>query len=49
MVADVQEQFQQQIIADFISGYVHGRTPNPCVLCNPTDQVFYIYGCGRAA
>ena len=34
--ADVQDQFRKLIITDFISSYVHGRTPNPCVLCNPT-------------
>lgn len=35
IIADVREHFRQVIIKDFVSGYLQGRTPNPCVLCNP--------------
>ena len=35
IVSDVRQSFRELIISDFISGYAHGRTPNPCVLCNP--------------
>jgi len=31
---NLSEQFQQQVIQDFINEYIAGRTPNPCVLCN---------------
>lgn len=26
--------FKEKVIADFIDEYVHGRTPNPCIVCN---------------
>ena len=31
---DIREEFKSTIIANFIDEYIHGRTPNPCVLCN---------------
>jgi len=31
---DVQHEFSQTIIRDFISEYLRGRTPNPCIKCN---------------
>ncbi len=34
-VADVREEFRQVIVRYFIDEYLRGRTPNPCVLCNP--------------
>jgi tRNA-specific 2-thiouridylase len=35
-VVDVQELFQQSVIDYFCKSYFQGRTPNPCVVCNPT-------------
>ena len=34
-VADVREEFRKVIVQYFIDEYMKGRTPNPCVLCNP--------------
>ena len=34
-VADVREEFKQVIVKYFIDEYLQGRTPNPCVMCNP--------------
>ena len=34
-LADVRPEFRKVIIQDFIDAYSHGRTPNPCILCNP--------------
>jgi len=34
-VADVREAFREQVIQFFIDEYKAGRTPNPCVMCNP--------------
>jgi tRNA-uridine 2-sulfurtransferase len=31
---DFTERFNDIVITDFISEYLRGRTPNPCVLCN---------------
>lgn len=36
VVADVRKEFAATVVEDFISGYLQGRTPNPCILCNPT-------------
>lgn len=35
-VVDVQEEFEKIVINNFIEEYFKARTPNPCVLCNPT-------------
>lgn len=32
---DLSESFRDIVIADFIECYTHGRTPNPCAICNP--------------
>jgi tRNA-specific 2-thiouridylase len=33
-VLDLRKEFEEKIISNFISEYLAGRTPNPCVLCN---------------
>ncbi|MBR0276928.1 MAG: tRNA 2-thiouridine(34) synthase MnmA [Clostridia bacterium] len=33
-VIDYQKQFKQKVVDYFISEYKHGKTPNPCVVCN---------------
>lgn len=33
-VLDVRKEFETHVIRNFISEYLNGRTPNPCVLCN---------------
>lgn len=35
-IADIQDQFNDTVINSFIDEYMNGRTPNPCVECNPT-------------
>ena len=35
-VADEREAFRKVIVQNFIDEYCQGRTPNPCVMCNPT-------------
>lgn len=34
-VADEREAFRRTIVQGFIDEYRRGRTPNPCVMCNP--------------
>lgn len=34
-VADFRDLFKKNVIDYFLAEYVHGRTPNPCVACNP--------------
>lgn len=31
---DFREVFRKHVVCNFIDEYMHGRTPNPCVLCN---------------
>lgn len=33
-IVDFREIFEREVIGNFVSEYLHGRTPNPCVLCN---------------
>lgn len=33
-VFDFSDQFKKEVIDNFVSEYVAGRTPNPCVVCN---------------
>jgi tRNA-specific 2-thiouridylase len=33
-VLDLQADFEEAVIRDFVSEYSRGRTPNPCVVCN---------------
>lgn len=35
VVLDVRDQFYKKIVHKFISGYLAGETPNPCLFCNP--------------
>ena len=34
-VADERDAFRRIIVRNFIDEYRRGRTPNPCVMCNP--------------
>lgn len=34
-VADVRDAFRHTVVGAFCDEYLHGRTPNPCVMCNP--------------
>ena len=34
MVLDLSVKFKQKVIDYFVSEYINGRTPNPCVMCN---------------
>ncbi len=33
-VLDFSERFQEEVIDNFVDEYLHGKTPNPCVICN---------------
>lgn len=35
-ILDIRQDFKESVISNFINEYLHGRTPNPCVLCNST-------------
>ncbi len=33
-ILDIRELFKETVIGNFVSEYLKGRTPNPCVVCN---------------
>ena len=41
-VLDLHQQFEREVIRDFIKGYQLGLTPNPCVRCNRKIKFFYL-------
>lgn len=47
-VFDVEEDFERDVIDDFVSEYARGRTPNPCVRCNGTTKFGGLLERGRA-
>ena len=34
-ILDVRAELEEKVCAPFCQSYLHGETPNPCVLCNP--------------
>jgi tRNA-specific 2-thiouridylase len=54
-VVDIQDEFESTIIQNFVDEYFAGRTPNPCVLCNPTMKFGTLFhyanklGCDKVA
>jgi tRNA-specific 2-thiouridylase len=34
LTLDLEQEFRRKVVAEFLSGYSAGTTPNPCVLCN---------------
>ena len=34
-VVDARENFEKNVVEPFCQNYINGKTPNPCVVCNP--------------
>jgi tRNA-specific 2-thiouridylase len=34
LTLDLEEEFRRRVVAEFVSGYAAGMTPNPCIACN---------------
>ena len=47
-VFDMEESFGRAVMDDFVSEYVAGRTPNPCVRCNSNTKIPDLLRRGRA-
>ncbi len=43
LVVDMSEPLEREVIAPFVEGYLHGRTPIPCVLCNPAVKLRLLF------
>lgn len=52
---DIRDEFDEKVIRPFINEYMNGRTPNPCVFCNPEIKWRHLIeeadrrGCGKIA
>ncbi len=47
-VIDLREDFAARVIGNFVSEYVGGRTPNPCVMCNREIKFDRLWSRARA-
>jgi tRNA-specific 2-thiouridylase len=47
-VTDVQERFGCAVVEPFVSEYLQGRTPNPCVHCNRSVKFYGLWEQARA-
>jgi len=43
-VLDEREAFRRDVVAPFLEEYQAGRTPSPCVHCNRTVKLAYLFG-----
>jgi tRNA-uridine 2-sulfurtransferase len=34
LTLDLEQEFRRRVVAEFVSGYAAGTTPNPCIACN---------------
>ncbi len=54
-VVDLTEVFEREIVSYFLDEYSRGRTPNPCIRCNPSIKFSHLYkfavdiGCTQVA
>ena len=47
-VVDTRETFRKNVVDDFISSYLDGTTPNPCVRCNERVKFGTLYRLAKA-
>lgn len=47
-VLDLQSEFYERVVRDYVEQYLAGRTPNPCVLCNEWIKFDALWEKGRA-
>ena len=40
ITADYKEHFKKNVTDYFINEYLSGKTPNPCIRCNPTTKIY---------
>lgn len=41
-IIDCSEQFEREVVQNFISEYKNARTPNPCIICNSEIKFAYL-------
>ncbi|MDD2373755.1 MAG: tRNA 2-thiouridine(34) synthase MnmA [Eubacteriales bacterium] len=48
IIEDVRNEFADSIIKDFVFSYTSGKTPNPCISCNPKFKFELLYKLAKA-
>jgi tRNA-specific 2-thiouridylase len=46
-ILDCRQAFESHVIKYFISSYLAGLTPNPCMICNPTIKFGFVFEYAR--
>lgn len=46
-IVDEREEFRSTVVESFIQEYRNGRTPNPCVMCNPLFKFRILLECAK--
>lgn len=47
-IIDLKQEFQSRVVDYFTHTYQSGRTPNPCLVCNPQIKFEILYNKGKA-
>jgi len=47
-VVDMRDTFRRNVIQDFVTGYVSGTTPNPCIRCNERVKLRSLHDLAQA-
>ena len=47
-VLDIRDALETHVCAPFAAAYLEGKTPNPCILCNPTVKFRALLACADA-
>ena len=47
-IIDLKREFKSKVVDYFTSTYQSGRTPNPCIICNPQIKFEILYNEGKA-
>jgi tRNA-uridine 2-sulfurtransferase len=47
-IIDLRREFQSRVVDYFVATYRRGRTPNPCLVCNPSIKFDLLYRRARA-
>ena len=42
-IIDLRTEFQQKVVDYFVDTYANGKTPNPCIVCNPLIKFGILY------
>lgn len=46
-IVDVRDEFEQRVVRYFVETYREGKTPNPCLVCNPAIKFQTVFDSAR--